>query len=581
MKDTQTMQNEDEIDLKRLTLIIRRHVALIAGTMAVFLFLALVYVTVTPARYTAEALLLLDKSVTGTVSEISSVKRMAFEDPALDSEVEVIRSHHNTGLVIKNPESQGYFGNADRKAPKAEVAAGSLLHGLKVERVGKTYVISIKYTATDPEDAATVANAYAEAYITGQLDSLADMSAKTVAWLQEKIKDIGKKGIDAQQRVEAYRLKYNEYQRNERQNGTTGPDSKSAPNLDGMRNLEQEADTYKTLYDSYLEQLEDISAQQSFPVTETRIITRATPPRHKSHPKTVLILGAALIFGAGLGVLIALIRDNMDKTLRRAGQVKRALAVPFIGFFPLRKHSHLKRLPFAPVRGGALDLELHAESMDDPFSLYSETISTLCNAIDSRSDSDAAEKKVIGVISIDRDGGQSAVSSNLALYTSQFAPTVLIEANIRKPSAFVRASGGLSGTGDILQGKASLKDAVLQEPSGGLAVIPSLTQAAGRMMAHLNARNVSGLIAACKKQYDYIIVDCPSLMAVSDVYGFARAADYFVIVAEWGRTLPNNLDFHLKQNGIAKEKVLGVILENTDMKKMEKLYGHKTTASLR
>ena len=67
-----------------------------------------------------------------------------------------------------------------------------------------------------------------------------------------------------------------------------------------LRELESNAQTYQALYDNFLQRYMESVQQQSFPVTETRVITAASPPLSPDHPRTRLIL--ALGGGVGLGV---------------------------------------------------------------------------------------------------------------------------------------------------------------------------------------------------------------------------------------------------------------------------------------
>ena len=54
-----------------------------------------------------------------------------------------------------------------------------------------------------------------------------------------------------------------------------------------LRELESNAQTYRALYDNFLQRYMESVQQQSFPITEARVITAATPPLSKSKPKGV------------------------------------------------------------------------------------------------------------------------------------------------------------------------------------------------------------------------------------------------------------------------------------------------------
>jgi polysaccharide biosynthesis transport protein len=60
-----------------------------------------------------------------------------------------------------------------------------------------------------------------------------------------------------------------------------------------MRDLESSADTYRNLYNSFLQKFQETIQTQTIPVTDSRIVTRASAPLHKSSPKTALALAGA------------------------------------------------------------------------------------------------------------------------------------------------------------------------------------------------------------------------------------------------------------------------------------------------
>ena len=69
-----------------------------------------------------------------------------------------------------------------------------------------------------------------------------------------------------------------------------------------LRELESNAQTYRALYDNFLQRYMESVQQQSFPITEARVISAATRPLSKSSPKTTLVLGLATLVGLAFGV---------------------------------------------------------------------------------------------------------------------------------------------------------------------------------------------------------------------------------------------------------------------------------------
>jgi len=104
-----------------------------------------------------------------------------------------------------------------------------------------------------------------------------------------------------------------------------------------LRELESNAQTYQALYDNFLQRYMESVQQQSFPVTEARVITAATRPLSKSSPKTLLVLGLASMVGLSFGFLAAAWRDFADRVFRTFYQVESALQTDCISLVPLVK----------------------------------------------------------------------------------------------------------------------------------------------------------------------------------------------------------------------------------------------------
>lgn len=573
------MGQDDIIDLKRLGVILNRRSPLVAACIFVFLALAFGYLIVAPPKYTASASVFLDRTVTNAVSELSSIKEMGFDKSAIDSEVEVIQSRQVTLAAVDILRKQGYFADFETTPEANEELYDALIDSLDVIRLGETYVLKIAYTSISPQEAADVANAYATAYITVQLDSLYDTSERTAEWLKGKIEDLRVEALAAQERADDYRKRYNELQRDNAaptpapRLGLNGRDQIS---LGQLNHLEKVAETYTKLYESYLEQFQTISLQQSYPVTETRIITDAAAPRDKSHPQSEVIIGVALIFGTGLGILLALLIDSLDYTLRRAGQVTRETGQPFLGFLPARRMDDTTTISLTTAKKPHIQADLHGESLSEPLSLYAETIRAIRNAAEVRLADHT--KKILAVASTDGHSGQNIVAQNLALYSAQTERTLLIEGNLRQSG--VLSAHATHGLADVLRGTVNLDKVILSNADKKFGLLPSTAgEDAGHALAYLDTAHINAVLKEALKIYDTIIIDCPPMSSPADIHGFTRAAQGFVIVGEWGKTTPNTLNFHLDQSAIPADKILGVVLENADIKKLKHRYGHRAVST--
>ena len=102
-----------------------------------------------------------------------------------------------------------------------------------------------------------------------------------------------------------------------------------------LRELESTAQTYKTLYDNFLQRYMESVQQQSFPITEARLISSASRPLQQSHPQVLLVLAIVSMGGIGLGFGIGLLRDWSDRVFRTSEQIESLLQTDCIALVPL------------------------------------------------------------------------------------------------------------------------------------------------------------------------------------------------------------------------------------------------------
>jgi polysaccharide biosynthesis transport protein len=113
--------------------------------------------------------------------------------------------------------------------------------------------------------------------------------------------------------------------------GSQATDAKSVT----LRELQSTAQTYKTIYDNFLQRYMEAVQQQSFPITEARLISSASRPLNKSHPKILLDLAIACLGGIALGFGIGAFRDMADRVFRSGEQVESLLQTECIALVPL------------------------------------------------------------------------------------------------------------------------------------------------------------------------------------------------------------------------------------------------------
>jgi succinoglycan biosynthesis transport protein ExoP len=198
-----------------------------------------------------------------------------------------------------------------------------------------------------------------------------------------------------------------------------------------LRQLEQKAESYKTIYHTYLQRDQEAAQQESFPLTDAHVITAASRPIDPSRPRKVLIISFSVLLGAVAGLGIAMLRESMDRVFRTVEQVRHELDCEVLGILPA-----LPPEPGGPVtQKAAVDdpkpsAPILRYSIDHPFSTYAETLRSAKVAADVALHHRST--KIIGLVSLLPGEGKSTIAKNFAsLLAVQGAKTLLIDADIR------------------------------------------------------------------------------------------------------------------------------------------------------
>ena len=115
-----------------------------------------------------------------------------------------------------------------------------------------------------------------------------------------------------------------------------------------------QAKTYRDLYENFLQRYMESVQEQSFPITEARLISPALRPLAKSSPKTLLTLVICAAAGIILGLAIGVFRDLWDRVFRTTEQAEKLLQVPCIALVPRLKVA-------SPALSAAKQLEVDQE----------------------------------------------------------------------------------------------------------------------------------------------------------------------------------------------------------------------------
>jgi polysaccharide biosynthesis transport protein len=365
----------------------------------------------------------------------------------------------------------------------------------------------------------------------------------------------------------------------------------------GLAELESYAKIYHTVYDSFLQRYMDAIQQQSFPITEARVISVAAPPSQKSRPNSTLVLVIASTLGIIASIGIAGLREAIDGAFRTASQVEQALGVKCLSVIPLLSSPALAAAADAIARRPLADAntlptrrsEPHAVVpspdavfftfadptlryvADHPLSVFAEAIRTI--KVAARFQGAIEDNKVIGITSALPNEGKSTVACNLAaLMADANKRVILLDADLRNPTlAHALTPAPAVGLMELLSGKVDLAKAVGHEPNTNLALLPLvLTEQVAHTDEILSSQALKHLIEQLRQRYDYIIVDLPPLAPVVDVRAALPVIDSLVFVVEWGSTRITTVEHHLMGVPEIRDRLMGVVLNKANLRDLER-----------
>ncbi len=174
------------------------------------------------------------------------------------------------------------------------------------------------------------------------------------------------------------------------------------------------------------------------------------------------------------------------------------------------------------------------------------------------------------------EDGKTTVTTNLALMFAQSSnvKVLLLDADIRKGRVAkyfkCKSAPGLS---DYLSGQNSLEEVVRKtEINPNLSFITCGTHAP-KPYELLESAKMQELLTQLREEYDYIIIDTPPVLLVSDALAIAPATDGVVMLCRHQVSYMGDISRALNTLHMAKVNVLGLIVNDYKATAVSNRYG--------
>ena len=314
--------------------------------------------------------------------------------------------------------------------------------------------------------------------------------------------------------------------------------------------LNREVTTNRDIYNSLLQRFKEVDISVALTDSDVQIIDRASKPRLPFKPRWIFNLALSIVFGFAGGVFIAFFAEYFDNTVKSEEDISKASRLPLLGKVPSSDSSPKKLL----------------KDNTDHNAAFAEAFRSISTCIQF-SNADRPPKKILVTSPIEKEG-KTLISTSIAMsLISSHEKGIIIDADLRRPDVHelfdIDNSIGLSS---FLAGISEFEGLVKKSPYEGLDVI-----CAGPVPPNpselLNSTRMKELIEALSTVYDYIIIDSPPVLGMSDSLVLSTVSEGVVVVVKANSTPKEALTQTNYSLRSVNAKMLGVVLNGVEVKK--------------
>lgn len=336
------------------------------------------------------------------------------------------------------------------------------------------------------------------------------------------------------------------------------------------------------LYGVLLEQIKEADLRRMMNTNNIRLVDVANEPKYPIYPRVSVNVGIALLVGLAIGLALALLREQLDNTLKTPEDVENKLGVTFLGLLPERdvdaddspEGKRRKKNGKSPRRRpvtGQLPPELLAH--ESPMSGFSEATRSLRTNLMFASP-DQPYRRLL-VASAAPSEGKTTVAVSIAVSMAQGGQRVcIVDCDLRRPRLhriFDRA--GDVGLMNVILGECTIDEVAKPTIVPNLYCVPC-----GPIPPNsadvVQSEKFKKLLDELSQRFDRVILDSPPLIAVTDSAIISQFVDGVVFVIRAFKTSPAACRSGLRALYDIDAPIAGAVLNAVNLDRHEYGYYH-------
>lgn len=511
---------DDEVDLRTYLAVLRRRWKAIAGVVVVVVAAAVGFSASQESQYRAESDVLIRQRTTESLFTENGRPITAQDaERQLNNEVEVLESGTIEELV-----DDAYDGPLDADDISASVSSDT------------SDVVTVSYTAADPDEAAALVNLYVETFIDARRQQRVDELLAAGAEIQAQIGDLDAQLAEVRAPLDAAEAA-----------AAADPDNQAliAERDEVAARLAAQLTPLESQRAFYQQQLEDLETTAGITsLGGAQVLTTAEAPSVPVSPNPIRDGVIGLVLGAVLGIGLGFLLDNLDERIRGATDLERAAA-------------GLPVLSLIPEVDGRRDPN-YVAARDDARSPAAEAYRALRTSV--KFSSLDRPRKILQITSSLSREGKTTTIANLAVTFAQGGDRVAVVCcDLRRPRIHERFNAQLTpGFTDVLVGDEQLSHAIrtidprlFLLPAGSPPPNPSEL---------LSTQRAGAILSALADEFDVVLLDCTPVLPVTDALVVSRLVDATIVLVDARSTKRNVLRRTLQMLHQVDAPVLGLVL---------------------
>lgn len=340
--------------------------------------------------------------------------------------------------------------------------------------------------------------------------------------------------------------------------------------------LKSDVDSAHTLHESLVKQQMETAVNSELAASNIRVLERPEVPSRPSKPNVPLNLTLGMLGGLVVALGAAFACDYFDSSVKNSDDIEGLLQLPTLATIPnftLARRGHANGNGNGKGNGNGNGVAIAANGngarglvvLHEPRSTTAEAFRSLRTAV--LFSTPNAPPRVILMTSAGAGEGKTINSLNLAtVLAASGARVLLVDVDLRRPNCH-HALGVENGVGlsSFLAGQAELASVVRTLESPGLDFIPAGPPPPNPAELIGSARMCETL-EQLREAYDFVILDSPPVLPVTDACVLSREADGVVLVVK-GHDTPRELVRRARDQLVqAGAHLLGAVVNNVDLR---------------